>query len=312
MLGEERFDLAWITFPAAHLAGHQFWDLSQLVEAPDAVDRRRLTGALEEVYDAVDAAMGRIVARLPEGADVILTSAVGMHVNTSRADLLPGMLARVMAGGPIANGTAGSIWRLRAAVPPRARRAVASALPDRIALELTARLELRGVDFAHTAAFAHPADNQGYVRLNRAGRERDGIVGAAEADSLVAEITAGLEGFRDPDGEPAVASVERVSRLYPGERVDWLPDLVVRWSDRPATSIDHVVSERFGRVRRAGAGSGRSGNHTPGDAWAVIAPGASRRSEPARAPALADVAATIAEVTGADATGLAGQPLLQR
>jgi predicted AlkP superfamily phosphohydrolase/phosphomutase len=312
MLGTERFDLVWITFPAAHLAGHQFWDLSQLEEGGDAAERDVLAGALEEVYTAVDAALGRIVARLPEGADVVVTSAVGMDVNTSRADLLPGMLARVLAGGPIADGTAGSIWRLRAAVPARARRAIAAGLPDRLALELTARLELRGVDFARVPAFAHPADNQGYIRLNLAGRERDGIVGAAEADSVVAQIVAGLAEFRDPDGAPAVASVERTSELYPGERADWLPDLVVRWSDRPATLFDGVVSERFGEVRRAGAGSGRSGNHTPGDAWAVIAPGASRRAVPVRPPVLADVAATIAAVTGADAAGIAGEPLLQR
>jgi predicted AlkP superfamily phosphohydrolase/phosphomutase len=308
-LSRERFDLAWITFPAAHLAGHQYWDLSQLDDAAGEPERAALSTALRDVYAAVDAAMGRIVAALPEGADVIVTSAVGMDVNTSRADLLPGMLARVLAGGPLANGDAGSIWRLRAAIPPRARRAVAAGLPDRLALELTSRLELRGIDFARTPAFAHPADNQGYVRVNRTGRERDGIVGDAEADALIAEITAGLCEFRDPDGAPAVAAVERVADLYPGARSDWLPDLVVRWSERPATTLDHVVSERFGEVRRAGSGSGRSGNHTAGDAWAVLAPGASQLREPARPPRLADVAATIAAVAGARTDDLPGEAL---
>ena len=312
LLAAERFDLAWITFPAAHLAGHQYWDLSQLPAPPAEPQASRLVGALEDVYAAVDAAFGRILAALPEGTDVIVTSAVGMDVNTSRADLLPGMLARVLAGGPLADGDSGSIWRLRAAVPPRARRAVASGLPDRLALELTSRLELRGLDFSRIAAFAHPADNQGYIRLNLSGRERDGIVGAAEADSLSDEISAGLRGFRDPDGEPAVASVERVAPLYPGERSDWLPDLVVRWSERPATTLASVRSERLGEVRRAGAGSGRSGNHTAGDAWAVLAPGESRVAE-RRGPArLEDVAATIATVTGADAEGLPGESLLAR
>ena len=42
--------------------------------------------------------------------------------------------------------------------------------------ETGARLELRGLDWGSTRAFAHPAENQGYVRLNLAGRERDGIV----------------------------------------------------------------------------------------------------------------------------------------
>jgi predicted AlkP superfamily phosphohydrolase/phosphomutase len=311
LLGAERFDLAWITFPAAHLAGHQYWDLSQVAEAPPAQEGRLLSTALEAVYESVDAAIGRIVEALPEGADVIVTSAVGMDVNTSRADLLPGMLSRVLAGGPLANGTAGGIWRLRAAVPQRARRAVAAGLPDRVALELTSRLELRGIDFGSVPAFAHPADNQGYIRLNRAGRERDGILRDVDVEALIEQISLGLAEFRDPDGAPAVASVERVEKLYPGERTGWLPDLVVRWSDRPATRFDHLVSEQFGDVRRAGAGSGRSGNHTPGDAWAVVAPGASRHAEPSRPARLADIATTIAAVSGADTDAMAGEPLLQ-
>lgn len=311
-LGRERYDLAWITFPAAHLAGHQFWDLSQLSSEPPARERGLFSAALEAVYGAVDEAFGRILSALPEGTDVIVTSAVGMDVNTSRADLLPAMLARVLAGGPLPDRSrAGPVWRLRAAVPPRARRAVADLLPDPVALELTSRLELRGMDFSRTPAFVHPADNQGYIRLNRTGRERDGIVGDVEAAALREEIEAGLGDFRDPDGAAAVASVARVAELYPGRRSDWLPDLVVRWSDRPATRLAHVESERFGRVERAGAGSGRSGNHTPGDAWALVVPGASTHRERPGTPALGDVAATIAAVTGADPAGLPGEPLLE-
>jgi predicted AlkP superfamily phosphohydrolase/phosphomutase len=311
LLRRERFDLAWITFPAAHLAGHQYWDLSQLAREPAPAKRRLLADALEDVYEAVDLAFGRVLEALPEDADVIVTSAVGMDVNTSRADLLPGMLARVLAGGPLANGDAGSIWRLRAAVPARARRAVASGLPDRLALELTSRLETRGIDFRRTPAFAHPADNQGYVRLNRSGRERDGIVGEGEADALIEEIASGLSDFSDPDGRPAVADVARVDRLYAGRRTEWLPDLVVRWSERPATTLDRLVSDRFGEVHRPGAGSGRSGNHTPGDAWALVVPGASRHADEGARPRLADVAATVAAVTGADPDGLPGTPLLR-
>ena len=300
LLAAERFDLAWITFPAAHLAGHQFWDLSQLTDEPEGEDRRLLRSALGDVYEAVDAAMGRVLAALPEGSDAIAVSAVGMDENASRADLLPGMLAAVLAGRPLPASGGGAIWRLRAAVPARARRAVAGALPDRVALELAAWLELRGVDLATAPAFAHPADNQGYVRLNLRGREPLGVLGPGEAPELREWIAEGLGGFRDPDGEPAVATVVSASELHPGERSEQLPDLVVRWSERPATRLDRVVHERLGEVRRAGAGSGRSGNHTAGDAWAVLAPGTAAHADPGRPPRVADVAATIAELAGAD------------
>jgi predicted AlkP superfamily phosphohydrolase/phosphomutase len=313
LLAREAFDLAWLTFSAAHLAGHQFWDLSQLDAAALArAERTSLESALDDVYAAVDAALGRVLAALPAGTDVIVASAVGMDVNTSRADLLPGMLSRVLAGGPAAANGAGAIWRLRARMPARLRGAIAGAIPDRAALALTARLELRGLDWASTRAFAHPADNQGYVRLSLRERERDGIVDPGEADALMDEIAAGLATFADPDGAPAVAAVVRAAGLYPGAHADRLPDLVVRWADRPATTLASVSSPRFGEVSRAGSGSGRSGNHTPGDAWAVVVPGASDHAEPARAPRLVDVAATVCEVTGADRSGLPGEPLLRR
>jgi predicted AlkP superfamily phosphohydrolase/phosphomutase len=316
LLARERFDLAWLTFSAAHLAGHQFWDLSQIdVAALGADQERTLRAALDDVYVAVDEAMGRVCAALPAGTDVIVTSAVGMDVNTSVADLLPEMLARVLGeipAGADSGGDAGAIWRLRAAMPAGLRAAVADALPDRLALELTARLELRGLDWTSTRAFAHPADNQGYVRLNLRGRERDGIVDDGEAEALIDEIAAGLATFTHEGGAPAVEDVVRAQQLYPGEHANRLPDLAVRWTAQPATTLSSVRSPRFGQVRRHGAGSGRSGNHTPGDAWAVVAPGASSHRDLAREPRLVDVAATVCEVTGADAEGLPGESLLSR
>jgi predicted AlkP superfamily phosphohydrolase/phosphomutase len=312
-LARGSFDLAWVTFAASHVAGHQFWDLSQFEGGSLApAEAQLLRTALEDVYVAVDRAMGRALEGLPAGCDVIVASAVGMDVNTSRADLLPEMLEAVLSGGPLSRGEeAGAIWRLRAALPPSLRARVAGAIPGRLALELTARLELRGLDWSRTRAFAHPADNQGYVRLNLRGRERDGIVDPAEADGLLDEIAEGLASFRDPDGHPAVDEVVRVRDHYRGALEARLPDLAVRWSPRPATELRAVSSERFGEVRRHGGGSGRSGNHTPGDAWAVVVPGASAPAE-AGAPRLVDVAATVCEVTGAGAEGLAGRPLLTR
>jgi len=318
LLARESYDLVWLTFSAAHLAGHQFWDLSQLEQEPQGRQRERLESALAEVYEAVDGAFARVIAALPDDADVIVASAVGMDVNTSRADLLPEMLAAVLSGGPLPSsagangGGSGAIWRLRAAIPAGARGAIARALPDRVALELTSRLELRGMDWSTAAAFAHPADNQGYVRLNLRGRERDGIVQPAEADALLTRIADGLRTFGDPDGQPAVERVDRAAEHHPGKRSELLPDLVVGWSPRAATTLAGVHSPSYGDVLRRGSGSGRSGNHTPGDAWAVLAPGRSAPVAGAREPQLADVASTIAAVCGVQSEGLAGEPLLER
>jgi predicted AlkP superfamily phosphohydrolase/phosphomutase len=297
-LRARQFDLAWIVFASPHLAGHRLWGVP----------------AMEEIYEEVDAQLGRVLDALPEDCDTIVCSVLGMDVNTSRADLLPGMLAAVL-GGETSSGEdsdSGGMWRLRGLVSGRARAAVAAAMPDRLALELTARLELRGVDWSTTRAFAHPADNQGYISLNRAGREREGIVGESEAAELVAQIREGLADFRDADGEPAVLSVDEVGDRWQGPAAGRLPDLVVRW--RPTSSVDlkALHSPRFGIVHRQGAGSGRSGNHTDGDAWAILTPRTSRIRDPGRPARVTDIAATVAAMSDIPLEGLSGRPLLER
>jgi predicted AlkP superfamily phosphohydrolase/phosphomutase len=318
LLGERRFDLAWLTFAAPHLAGHRLWEVPPYLDDGrlGRAGRERIETALEDVYAEVDAQLGRVLEALPEDADVIACSVLGMDVNTSRADMLPAMLAAVLGGGGAAEAGAdsdsGAMWRLRAALSGRLRGAVAAAMPDRLALELTARLELRGVDWSATRAFAHPADNQGYIRLNLAGRERDGIVAEDEVAELIESIRAGLADFRDPDGEPAVAAVDWVPERWQGSAAERLPDLVVRWKPTSSVAIEALHSPRFGTVRRQGFGSGRTGNHTDGDAWAILAPGKARPRDPGRPPRIADITATVAALCGVEVDGLSGEPLLER
>lgn len=309
LLARHRFDLVWIHFPALHVAGHRLWDLSQLGAAEAAEGRRLgLDSTLADVSREVDAAMGRVVSALPAGADLIVFSASGMAPNTSAADLLPDMVAAVLDGvRPAARGT--SIWGLRAAVPASARGLVARPLPTRLLHELAGRLETRGLEWSRTRAFCLPSDEQGLVRLNIRGRERDGIVDPAERDALVEELTDGLMSFEGHDGEAAVDRVLRVDDIVPsGPGLERLPDLVVRWTDR---RLDRLRSPQFGEVSRRGGGSGRTGNHTA-EAWALVLPGASRACATERRPHLHDLAATACSLLGADTNGLAGEPLLER
>jgi len=328
-LRERGFDLAWIVFAAPHLAGHRLWGVPPYLDDVPAGERPQLEGALAEVYEEVDRQLGRVLEALPDDCDVIACSVLGMDVNTSRADLLPGMLSAVLTGETASRGSfrthtvrkeprnsedsdSGGMWRLRAALSGRLRSKVAAAMPDKLALELTSRLELRGVDWSKTRAFAHPADNQGYIRLNRTGRERDGIVGVSEAEELVARIREGLLDFRDPDGQPAVISVDGVAERWQGAATDRLPDLVVRWRPASSVSLDALHSPRFGTVHRQGHGSGRTGNHTDGDAWAILAPRSGRARELGRPARIADIPATVAALNETPLHGLSGEPLIER
>lgn len=312
LLRREQFDVLYASLLAVHQAGHLFWDASEL----DVSDRDRATleDTLPLIYEETDRAVGRILAALPDGADVLVVSPLGMGPNTSRIDLLGEMLERVL-GGPDGRSQdraeAGSrIWRLRSTVPSPIRAGVARALGGRLAREVTTRLSTSGVNWDTTRAFLLPSDEKGQVRLNLRGRERNGIVDPGEADALLAEIAAGLLTFRDLGGGPTVASVDRSERLFPGRRSHLLPDLVVRWSETPSLRVAGVQSERYGEVRRRPRSStGRNGAHTA-QAWALVLPGASRGRTPRRPPRVGDVAATMAAALGLDGDQPPGEPLL--
>jgi len=314
----ERFDLVWVNFLGAHLGGHMLWDLSQ-VDAETLDDRTRTTleRALTDIYIQIDKGIGRILATLPGDADVIVASPMGMAENMSRVDLLPGMLEAVLStnGATRARGaesrTERFLWQIRASIPTGARAKVAGALHGRLTREVTMRLSSLGVDWTKTPAFMLPSDHFGQVRLNIRGRERDGIVEPGDADAVSNEIREGLLTFRDPDGEPAVVAVDRVQDVIgPEKPLRSLPDLVVRWSDRPSAHVHHVDSSRYGEVRRPGSGSGRSGAHTP-EAWAVVVPGPSAHAATG-SPRIVDIAPTVCSALGVEADGLPGTPLLER
>ena len=245
---------------------------------------------------------------------MIVFSPTGMGANTSRADLLPGMLDAVLAGKarPPQKGAGlrTPVWSLRSRVPVQWRSSVARLLPDRVVADMTTRLYLRA-DWRRTRAIAVPGDNKGYVRLNLRGREREGIVDPGDAGELMDAIAQGLATFRDPDGSPSIVKVERMSEVAgAGPYAERLPDLVVFWGDRPAAHLPGVSSPSYGEVERHGAGSGRSGNHVD-DAWAILVPGASRIRELGRPARITDIGATACSLLGADLTGLSGESLLE-
>jgi len=314
LLRRDSFDLVWVTLLAGHLGGHMFWDLSQLEGQPlDAATRAVLARTLDDIYVQMDNGIARISAEIPD-ADAIVTTPMGMGVNMSRVDLLPGMLEAVLSSGaraPTQSRAERFLWTLRGAVPTSARAKVASALHGPLTREVTMRLSSLGVDWSETPVFMLPSDHFGQLRLNLRGREREGIVDPGEADELVARLRDGLTSFREADGTQTVAAVERTRDVMPDGRFgDMLPDVIVRWTDAPANGVGRVVSPQHGEVERPGTGSGRSGAHTP-HAWALVVPASLAPAETERPHHLVDVAATACAALALEPDGLRGTSLLE-
>lgn len=316
LLWEEPYDFVWVTFIGAHLAGHLLWDLSCVGSDGSVEDRSLLETALEDVYVEVDRAIGRIVEALPDAADVIVFSSLGMGPQTSRSDLLPEMVQAVldngsgMSTGPNErDGAGGSIWKFRAAFPAGLRAAVARLLPGDAIRELVARLYLRDIDWSRTPAFTLPGDHYGHIRLNVRGRERRGCLAPQDADGLLDLICEGLMTFEDVGGGPSIEEIVRPREPASGPKWEMMPDLVVRWSARPSTTLKGVRSPRFGEVRRRNLGTGRSGNHAPG-AWLLLVPSRAGVVPRPGAPRIVDIAATACALLEGDPEGLAGSPLM--
>lgn len=315
LLRREAFDVAWLNFAAAHKAGHHLWDPAGVMrDAPGAEAEAALRDGLAAVYEAVDAAMARILAILPPSADVIAFSPTGMAANTSRADLLPDMLAAVLDGsaprGAPRRRVRSPIWTLRSMIPAGVRDRIAGLLPDDLVADIATRLYARR-DWGSTRAFEVPGENKGYIRINLRGRERHGVVPAAEVGELQSVIIDGLLSFRDPDGSPPIAKVVRLADMATeGAALGRLPDLVVHWGEQPAARVGRVESPRYGAITRRGVGSGRSGNHVD-DAWLVLAPAASRLRDLGRPPRITDIGATACAWSAGDTTGLGGRSLLE-
>jgi len=310
LLGRERFDLVWLVMLAGHIGGHEFWDLSPLEDADlDDSTRSLIGGTLDDIYEQMDHAVGRVLTALPD-ADVIVTSPMGMGVNMSRVDLLPGMLEAVLSGNGEARTQSRServLWSLRSAVPTGARAQVASLLHGPLTRSVTMKLSTLGVDWSKTPIFMLPSDHYAQLRLNVRGRERDGIVEPGEVDELVDRLRQGLLTFREEDGERTVRDVVQTREvLGEGEYLDLLPDVVVRWSDKPSNPVEQISSPVHGEVRRPGVGSGRSGAHTP-HAWALVV-GDRLKPSPEQRPQVRDVVPTICGALGVDADGLRGKP----
>jgi predicted AlkP superfamily phosphohydrolase/phosphomutase len=314
---ERPWNLAIVAFGALHRGGHRLFDRSSIRGPVTETQGDSFDRGLRDLYVACDAALGRLVAAAPDAA-VIAFSVHGMMANTSRADLLDEMLARVLAGKTDARVRQGALRRLGERIPVEWRRAVTSRIPTAFRNRLVTMWSAGGMPWERTRAFALRADLQGYIRVNLQGRERRGIVPPGPAfESLCDQITDGLLSFRDSaTGQPVIAAVERTVRLYPdGERRDCLPDLVVRWSDTPAK--DHVAldSPRLGRVARSTPGripNGRSGNHR-GEGF-LIARGAGIAAGTRLSPGadILDLAPTAVRMLGTRAAvPLAGRVLPQ-
>jgi predicted AlkP superfamily phosphohydrolase/phosphomutase len=316
LMGDQPWDLFVVGFAEPHAGGHYLWPAH--LGAPSeglgvSTDTERRLGPLREVYEAVDRAVGELIAACDDDVTVLVVSGDGVGPNHVAWHLMPDVL--VQAGFTV-RPAAGSgdqarrptlAQRARDLVPQRVRWAVSSRLPWTLRERLVSRLG-PSVDWSRSKAFCLPADLEGCIRINVRGREPEGIVERGrEYDDVSDDLTEMLLALVNPaTGKPAVASVSRIAEAFPGDRADHLPDLTVRWNTD--AEIHELASDRTGLVT-APPVDPRTGTHHP--LGFVIARGPGIR--PGTFPSgchIADVAPTVLERLGvAPPPWMDGHPL---
>jgi predicted AlkP superfamily phosphohydrolase/phosphomutase len=155
-------------------------------------------------------------------------------------------------------------------------------------------------------AFALPSFSEGYVRINLAGREPNGIVGSGDYDRVCAEITSILRELLDArSGRPLVRHVTR-TRQSPDENEPTLPDadLIVSWQPVTTDVVDSPALGRIGPVPFL-----RSGSHVERGFIMLSGPGIPAGSTIAPGHAL-DLAPTVLSLMGVPVpSGFDGTPL---
>ena len=318
LLRREAFDALMVVFGESDTVAHHFWrfhDRRSPRHAPSAFG-----DAVAGVYEALDRAIGTLVAAAPAGAAVAIVSDHGsggagdgvVHLNRRLAEC--GLLAFRGRGA----GRVGRLARAAAlrAVPARLQGAVLRRVPA-TAGRLEGMHRFAGIDWPRTAAYSEELDYHPSVWLNLRGRDPEGTVDPAEYEAMRDRVAAALASWRDPAGRPVVGRVWRREELYEGPFVARAPDLLLELtladgytasclrSDGPGPALRRLAPAEHG----GGKGRGMNGTHRP-DGLFVLAGGGVRPAGELPAAEIVDVLPTLLALAGLPVPdGLDGRPI---
>jgi predicted AlkP superfamily phosphohydrolase/phosphomutase len=307
LLRRERWDFACIIFGTAHRAGHYLWDLSQARDA-DAADpnlRARLTVAVERTYEAIDHALGELIAHIGPEARMIVFSLHGMGPNGGWSEIVAEMLDAWRVALSQQAARRGALYALRKALVGAARP-ILSRIPPKLTAQLVPLWSSRMFDWQRTRFFPLPMDLSAFIRINLSQREREGVVlPGAEYQALCVELEEFFQSLRDAATDRSiVSSIVRAFQEAPESAPyrDGQPDLIVGFEGPRTSDVRALRSTRlpgFVCPVPRWLPSGRSGNHLPIGWFIAAGPGiAAGKTLPMHD--ILDLAPTVRSLLGLD------------
>lgn len=311
LLSRERFDCFMLMFGESDTAAHHFWSFHDPVSPRyDAAGAAALGNPLRTVYAALDDAIGRLTARVPDATVLVVSDhgfggagTTALHLNRWLAQEGYLRFAPRTRRSRLAGAVRAAAVR---AIPERWQAPCFRAAGGRLASRVESNVRFAGIDWRGTRAFSEELNYFPAVWLNVHGRDDHGTVPVSAYQALCDEITAKLLAWRDPvSGTPVVRRVWQRDALYQGPYVSFAPDLVLDLETPGGYSYVGLPSyaqagPAIAPVDTAALGGGKligmSGSHRSDGlfllAGAEVAPG------PVQGAQIADMAPSILQLCG--------------
>ena len=281
------WDFLMIVFSVLDRAQHDFWaDMDSTHPRHDPNSPQEFKGFIHEMYEHLDAAVGRLVEKLPSESRVFVVSDHGfcselMEIRVNEVLASAGLLTFKSSGSSRKNRARMKSIKSRITNRLMAYRESGNSL-DRKVSHGAAFLD--EIDWARTRAYF--AQDKG-VWVNLAGREAAGIVPESRYDEVIREARGALSQLRSPeDGLTVFEKLLSRDEAFKGAYANRLPDLVMVprrdeyvYNERPSYG-EHIVPadsttgthSRDGIFIAWGSGINRSASFDPQPTLKDVAP----------------------------------------
>lgn len=243
LLDDTDLDFAMLVFTETDRAQHYFWaDMDSQHPAWTAERGRRFGTVIRDVYERVDAQVGRLVDAVGPDCQIYIVSDHGfgaqphyVYINRYLSNCGHLKMIRTETVGDELRGTARNLLEkiglldtarsVRNALLGEPEGAAASDLKFGQMATKRSNIDriIDGVDWANTVAYALVPRG---VRINLKGREPAGIVEQSEYEAVRDRVIADLEKLRFENGDRVFTRVYRREDVMEGPYLEFAPDIV--------------------------------------------------------------------------------------